>query len=314
MNTASISKTDTALPKVILVFGPTAVGKTQIVSRLFGGLGEVISADSMQAYRGLDIATAKPDESVKSGIPHHLIDIRDPDEQYNAGDFVTRADCLVVEICARKRVPVISGGTPFYLRNFIYGLPPTPPGDPVIRAEISREVEKEGPEHAYRRLLAVDPQTAGRISPRDVYRIKRALEVYRTTGRKLSSFPVSRTRREVFDMLLIGLDRPREELNRLIEQRVEKMFEQGLVTEVASLFAAGYGEGSPGMQGIGYREFLTMRKSGCLTLKEVRELIIRNTRRYAKRQRTFFRRFDGSRWFHPDDIKTIEKSIQSFLA
>lgn len=314
MSTVSINSPDTSIPKVVLVFGPTAVGKTETLVRLLGGTAEVISADSMQAYRGFDIATAKPDRSVLSIIPHHLIDIRDPDEQYNAGDFVKAADVLVADITARKRLPVISGGTPFYLRNFIYGLPPTPPVDPVIRAEIASEVEGKGPGYAYQSLLAVDPESAARISPQDVYRIRRALEVYRTTGRKLSSFPVPSVRRDLYDMLLIGLDRPRDDLYRRIEQRVEKMFEQGLVAEVASLLSAGYGEESPGMQGIGYREFLDMRKTGCATLTDVRDQIVGNTRRYAKRQLTFFKRFNGCLWFHPEETGIIEKSIRGFLA
>lgn len=313
MSTVSSSNPDTPRQKVILIFGPTAVGKTDILAELFGATGEVVSADSMQAYRGLDVGTAKPDRILRERLAHHLIDIRDPDEQYNAGEFVTAADEIIYDIASRNKIPIVSGGTPFYLRNFIYGLPETPPGDPAVRAQIVSEIERTGLKSAYDYLSAVDPETAAKISPRDTYRVERALEVYRTTGKKLSSFSVSHTRRRVFDMLLIGLDRPRDELNRRIELRAELMFEQGLVSEIASLMRAGYGEDAPGMQGIGYREFFRMRKEGCATLSGVREQIILNTRKYAKRQRTFFNRFPATAWFHPGEVDAISEKVRRFL-
>ena len=314
MNTVSISKPNTHRQKVILVFGPTAVGKTDMLESLFGTTGEVVSADSMQAYRGLDVGTAKPDKALQRRVTHHLIDIRDPDEQYNAGEFVAAADEVIEEIGSRGKLAVVSGGTPFYLRNFIYGLPKTPPSDPVIRAQITSEIRMNGIDTAYSQLFLVDPEAAEKISPRDLYRIERALEVYRTTGKKLSSFKVSHTRRKKFDMLLIGLDRQKEELDRRIEQRVGMMFEHGLVAEIGALILTGYGEDDPGMQGIGYREFFRMRKEGCLTLPGVREEIIRNTRKFAKRQRTFFKRFPSTEWFHPDETAAISETIERFLA
>lgn len=313
MSTVSINQTENKPQKVVLIFGPTAVGKTEILLELMAGEAEVVSADSLQAYRGLDIGTAKPEPEVLSRLPHHLIDIRDPDEQYNAGEFVAAADRCVGEIASRDRLPVVSGGTPFYLRNFIYGLPQTPPGDPAVRSQIEAEVEAEGADAAHARLARVDPETAARLSPRDNYRIKRALEVYRLTGKKLSCFSVSYSMRDVFDMLLIGFDRPRDELNRRIELRVNGMFQRGLVGEVASLISAGYTEGAPAMQGIGYREFLQMRQAGCITVSGVRDMITRNTCRFAKRQRTFFRRFPDTCWFHPSEKKRIAQTIERFL-
>jgi len=313
LSTVSIIKLENKAQKVVLLFGPTAVGKTELLVRLFEGNAEVISADSMQAYRGLDIGTAKPGMDLCALLPHHLVDFLDPDTQYNAGEFVKAADRLVAEISARGRTPVISGGTPFYLRNFIYGLPGTPPGDPGAREQIASEIEAEGTASAYRRLLAVDPEAARRISPGDTYRISRALEVYLSTGKKLSSFPVSSARRKTFDMLLLGLARPREELNRRIELRVNAMFGLGLVSEVASLIGKGYGEHSPGMQGIGYREFLQMRSAGCLTVSDVKESIIGNTRRYAKRQMAFFKRFPETFWFHPGQAADVRARILGFL-
>ncbi len=311
MSTVSTNKTDSK--KVLLVFGPTAVGKTDLLVELFSGKGEVISADSLQAYRGLDIGTAKPDKAVQEALPHHLIDIRDPHERYNAGEFVAAADELIADIWSRNRVPIVSGGTPFYLRNFVYGLPQTPPSDPAVRVAIDLEVQNDGIEAAYRRLQEIDPETANRLSPRDTYRIKRALEVYRLSGKKLSCHSVSYNRRKEFDMLLIGLDRPRDELHRRIEKRVGLMFRLGLVSEVASLVSAGHDETAPAMQGIGYREFFEMRRVGCTTLADVRDGIVTHTRKFSKRQMTFFNRFPDTAWFHPAEKKAVLSRVKEFL-
>lgn len=289
------------------------MGKTDLLMELFSEEGEVISADSMQVYRGLCIGTAKPDRAAMERLTHHLIDIRDPDEQFNAGEFVDEANRLVVAVEMRHRTPIVSGGTPFYFRNFIYGLPETPPGDGAVRAEVRSEIERIGLKAAHELLEKLDPVAARRIQEADRYRIERALEVIRATGRKFSSFAVSPTVRDDLDMLLIGLDRPREELYRRINRRVELMFEAGLPDEVASLISAGYGRHSPGMQGIGYREFLEMCETGCSTMSDVKDVIAGNSRRYAKRQLTFFKRFPGTRWFHPDQREAIREAVRSFL-
>ena len=300
--------------RVILIFGPTAVGKTDLLVRLFSDRGEIISADSMQVYRYMDIGTAKPGPDVVSRLPHHLIDIKNPDEQYNAGEFVQAADRLVPEIEARGRVSVVSGGTAFYFRNFIYGLPEAPPGDETVRELLKKELEAEGPGRLYRELEAVDPVTAGRITSADTYRILRALEVYRVTGSPLSGFAVRKEPRSLYRLLVIGLERPREELYRRIDLRVEGMFEKGLPDEFKLLLAKGFGRDDPGLKAIGYREFFEMREEGCPSLTDIKERIKRNSRRFAKRQITFFKRLPGIRWFRPDDEAAIREEVARFLA
>lgn len=291
---------------LVLLFGPTGVGKTELILRLFSGIGEVISADSMQVYRGLDIGTAKPSPEVRHRVPHHLIDILDPREQYTAGEFVHRAEELIPRIELRGHIPIISGGTAYYFRNFLYGLPETPVADPSIREWLDQRLLTEGLPHLYEELKRVDPVAGERISPRDTYRILRALEVYHATGRPLSAFPVPKTPRLDRPYLLIGLQRDREDLYQRIDARVEEMFRQGLPEEVARLMASGYREEDPGMRGIGYREFFRLGRLGCLTLSQIKMEIQKNSRRYAKRQITFFKSLPGVRWIDPDSINHLD--------
>jgi tRNA dimethylallyltransferase len=313
LNTASNRSINTDTLSVILIFGPTGVGKTGLLSRLFPGRGEIINADSMQVYRGMDIGTAKPDSELLRTLPHHLIDIRDPQNQFNAGDFVDEADRLVHEISSRKSLPVICGGTAFYFRNFIYGLPNTPPGNEETRDRIQSRIDETGLSGAYAELQKLDPVGAKTIGESDTYRITRALEVIEVSGKPFSSFRVSSTPRSEFRMLIIGLDRPRNELYSRINHRVAEMFRVGLAEEVAKLISGGCAARDPGMHGIGYKEFFDMRKQGCLTLKGLEERIARNSRRYAKRQLTFFKSFSEVHWFHPDSADEIGSLINEFV-
>ena len=298
MNTVSKNK----LP-VILIFGPTAVGKTDLLFRLFRGKTEIINADSMQVYKGMDVGTAKPSPGLLKALPHHLINIVSPSEQFDVGNFVNHANKLVPEILGRGKVPVISGGTAFYFKHFLYGLPKVPKSDPAIREKWGELCKQEGISSLYRKLKRVDPSSAERIKPEDEYRVQRALEVWDQTGTPLSSFPIPDTLRDDIDPLIIGLDRERGELYKRIDLRVEIMFRQGLLSEFRDLLKQGYDEDSPGLQAIGYREIFLFQRNGCLRLKDIKELIARNTRRYAKRQITFFRKIPEVRWFHPDDEK-----------
>jgi len=248
---------------ILLLFGPTASGKTAVLERLFSGgnslfPAEIISVDSMQVYRGMDIGTAKPSPELREKLPHHLIDIRDPREQFNAGEFVRLADEASRDIVRRGKFPVVSGGTGFYLSNFVRGLPPAPPSDAAIRLALKAELREKGAAPLRAELAARDPVSAARIHENDEYRLLRALEVFRLSGRPLSAFlrPGSGAAfRKEYRFLLIGLERPREELYRLINERCAGMFRAGLPAEVRRLFDAGYRPEDPGMKAIGYREF-----------------------------------------------------------
>ena len=300
-------------PFALLLFGPTGVGKTELLLRLFAGRAEVISADSMQVYRGLDIGTAKPDPDLLRSLPHHLIDIRDPREQYTVGDFVSSAEKLIISIGDGGKIPVVSGGTAYYFRNLIFGLPPAPPADMGVRARLEEECALQGTEEMHRRLRREDPTAADRISPRDRYRILRALEVQDISGRPLSSFPVPDSPRKDMDFLVVGLTRPREELHRRIDERVEAMFRRGLPGEVAGLMRRGFTDNDPGLKGIGYREFFSLKNDGCLRLKDAAELIKTASRRFAKRQLTFFRSLPGVLWVHPDDDAELSRIFSPFF-
>jgi tRNA dimethylallyltransferase len=261
----------------------------------------------------MDIGTAKPSIQERARIPHHLFDVAEPTEQFNAGRFVTEAERLIPEIRQRGGIPVVAGGTAFYITSLLYGLPEAPPVDPVVRERL-REMERdEGRAALYRVLWQSDPDAAARIQPNDRYRVMRALEVFQATGRSLFSYRWPRVPRSDMQFLLIGLDRPREELYRRIDQRVDGMFEAGLLGEVKALLDRGFGPADPGMRGIGYRELLDMRR-GCETLAEVRERIARTTRRYAKRQLTFFRAVPGVCWMSPDDREAIQGRLEAFVA
>jgi tRNA dimethylallyltransferase len=261
----------------------------------------------------MDVGTAKPSPESRSRLTHHLLDVADPSEQFNAGRFVTAAESLVPVIRSRGRIPVICGGTAFYITSFLYGLPECPPVDPQTRLRLRALEAEVGHERMYTMLQERDPGGAARIGPNDRYRIMRALEVLEGTGRSLFSFRWPRTPRHDFRFLLIGLERERGELYRRIGERVNRMFDDGLVREVKDLLAMGYGPKDPGLRGIGYRELLEMR-AGCLTFAEVRELIARSTRRYAKRQLTFFRAVPGVVWMRPDRPLEVREKVEAFIA
>ena len=293
--------------RAVVLFGPTAVGKTAMTEALFSGSAEIISADSVQVYRGFDIGSAKPDGHLLRLIPHHLIDIRDPWEQYTAGDFVRDAEALIPQIISRGRIPLITGGTAYYFRQLISGPSEAPKSDPEVRESVRREIEEKGSEWAYSYLGEIDPVSHGRIAAADIYRISRAIEVYRSSGRPLSSYAASSA--PDADYIIICLVRDKAELSARIEMRVDEMFRLGLYDEVRELFRKGADASWPAMNAIGYREFLEAAETGEASLLSIKESIIRNTRQYAKRQMTFFRSFASCRFFHPDDIEGIRSAL-----
>ncbi|MDR3304344.1 MAG: tRNA (adenosine(37)-N6)-dimethylallyltransferase MiaA [Treponema sp.] len=284
---------------VLILFGPTASGKTDVLERLFTGeapvcAAEIVSADSMQVYRGMDIGTAKPSPRLRAQLPHHLIDIREPNEPFNVGDFVRLADLCCADIAARGNIPVLSGGTGFYLKHFVHGMPAAPPSDADIRRELKAELLTHGVNRLAEELAACDPPSAARIHRNDEYRLLRALEVYRLTGRPLSAFAATASTgaRRQYRFLMVGLEHSREALYARINARAAAMFRAGLADEVRRLFAAGYTPRDPGLRAIGYQEFFEEAADGAFSLKrdlaEVETLVARNSRRYAKRQNTYF--------------------------
>lgn len=286
---------------VLVLIGPTGCGKTDLLLELFGsgarpGLpaAELVSADSMQVYRGMDIGTAKPSARERALLPHHLLDLRDPDEQYMVGDFVRLADEACGDIASRGRLPIVAGGTGFYVRNFLFGLPSGPEADPAIRAAVARDLAQGGPEALRAELAALDPAAAERIKPRDLYRLCRAVEIQRQTGRPQGDFAPPTSLRSRWNFLVVELARPRDEVYARIGTRVEAMMAAGLADEVAALRAAGYGPGDPGLKAIGYSEFLEAEAEGRgRDLPAIAQAIKLDTRRYAKRQLTFFRGIPG---------------------
>lgn len=296
---------------VVVVFGPTAVGKTDFLLH-FEHIAEIINSDSLQVYRHMSIGTAKPDNSVTCRIPHHLIDCIDPDDEFSAGDFVREADRLCQEIYSHGKLPVISGGTGFFLKNFIYGLPSAPASSKEIRIQLQKRLEKEGLEALREELHSKDPESWERIKPLDSYRILRALEVFYSSGSPLSDFKLPDTVRSGYRFLLIGLIRDRAELYERINGRVEAMFRAGLPEEYKKLRAMGYRSACPGLRAIGYREFSLMEELGSLTLNDVKELIKQNSRNYAKRQITFFKALPDVHWLHPDQWQDAVEMVSNF--
>jgi tRNA dimethylallyltransferase len=294
----------------VFLFGPTGVGKTRFLTEVFPPGFEVVAVDSVQVYRGLDIGSAKPTPEEQSLVPHHLIDIRNPSQTFDVGDFVCEASVAAASIRDRGRVPVLSGGTAFYFQNYLLGLPQTPPSTPAARETSRLKWEAEGEEEFRRSLAVVDPASAARIQIHDSYRLQRAWEVWIQSGRPLSSF--GRTGAPAGACFLAGLDRPREELYDRIEARVDAMLAQGLEAEVRRLVSDGFGPQSPGMRGIGYAEWFPFVVTGEGTRDEVRDRIVLNSRRYAKRQLTFFRSLPGVVWYDPDDPERLLADLREW--
>lgn len=294
----------------MVLFGPTAVGKTALTEELFSKGFEIINADSVQVYRYLDIASAKPEKELVEKIPHHLVDIRFPWEQYNSGDFCKDAERLIKEINERGNIPLITGGTAYYFKQLLYGPSSTPESNPKTREEIQRTIDDIGLDKAYEMLMSLDMAAANKIDKNDRYRISRALEVIKDTGRPLSSFPVSDTLREDIDFVIIGLKREKKELEDRIRKRVDIMFDSGAVREMKALLSMGADLSWPGMQGIGYREWFNAMESGEVNISIIKDMIIRSSIKYAKRQMTFFSSFSDTLWFSPNDTKEIKEYLE----
>ena len=303
---------------MVVLLGPTAVGKSELLHTLLPALRElrveVINADSRQVYRGLDAGTAKPSPRLRGALPHHLIDVVDPDVQFTAGDFVRAADRLVGEIHRRGGRVVIAGGAAFYLWSFLHGLSAAPPADADLRRALSERMRREGARKLHQDLARYDPAAAARLPAGDRNRVLRALEVYQLTGRPWSAFQPPESVRRDYELSILGLHRERPDLYERIDRRVTEMFAAGLPAEVAALRAHGYGRDTPGLRSIGYAEFFA---AGChpgADHAEVGRLIRRNTRRMAKRQLTFFRRFPDIGWLPATGADRVAASLRGFLS
>jgi tRNA dimethylallyltransferase len=296
---------------LIAVLGPTATGKTSLGMRLAQELdGEIINADALQVYRGLEIGTDKPPPELRRAVPHHLIDILDPEEPYSAGEFARRARPLIDDIRRRRRTPILVGGSGLYLRAVLEGLSPIPPTDPEVRAALEARCASDGLAALYQELRGVDPATARRLTPGDRQRILRALEVARSSGRPLSGWLAERPQGgERSSAVKLGLTLPRTILYDRIASRVTDMLERGWVEEVKTLLQAGVDPRSPAFQAIGYRQ-LARHVQGGWDLEAARDDTIRATRRYAKRQMTWFRKEEQVRWIPAAEP---ERGIRSWL-
>lgn len=301
-------------PRVLCVVGPTASGKTKMavaLARRFGG--EVVSVDSMQIYRGMTIGTAAPTAEEMEGVPHHMIAVADPAEQWSAARFCQAADACIQDILSRGKLPVLAGGTGLYLDALIRGddfAPGSQGGE--VRLRLQRELREQGPEALLERLRTVDPETAGRLHLRDEKRILRALEIYEQTGEPMSLRDrQGRQRPDRYEAVYIGLSfRDREDLRRRIDRRVDDMVRQGLLQEVQDLLDSGLPRDATALQAIGYKQFLAVADGAATTDQAVEEVKLRS-RQYAKRQLTWLRRNPDIHWILWDREPDFPAALQN---
>ncbi len=299
----------TAVPRKVspvAVVGPTAVGKSEVVLALARACGqdvpfEVVSADSMQVYLGLDLGTDKPSRDVRSWIPYHLIDILEPTALFSAGAFVRLATRAIDAIGSRHRIPLIVGGTGLYLRALRRGLWPSPAPDPSLRERLWSRVEEEGQERLHQELARMDPERAASIHPHNVKRVVRALEVFYQTGRSLTDWHSSSWNGAGLPLKVVGFFRSREDLRRRVEARVARMLAAGWVDEVEGLLARGVPHDAPALKGLGYRQIVAGLRAGLADPHRVANEIQNATLAFAKRQMTWFRREPVDVWINLTD-------------
>lgn len=297
-------------PKILVIVGPTASGKTRMAVELAQRHnGEVISADSMQIYRTMDIGTAKPTKEEMGGIPHHMIDVADPEEDFSVARYVEMAARCVDDVLERGKLPIVAGGTGLYIDSLLSGrtFAPFSP-DSALRGELERELAEKGGQAMLEALAQVDPEAAQRLHPNDHKRIVRALEVYRSTGKTITQH--NRETQAIpprYNALTIGLAfQDRQAMWRRIDQRVDEMVAAGLEDEVRRLLTSGISPKCTAMQAIGYKEF-TQALSGEMTWQEATDVVKLRSRQYAKRQLTWFGRNPNTRWVRWDDPPEFEQ-------
>ncbi len=300
---------------IIAIVGPTASGKTRLSVEIAARLGaEIISFDSMQIYRGMDIGTAKPTIEERRGIPHHMIDIADPWEDFSVSRFVEQADKILQDLLSQGKPVVLVGGTGLYIDSLIKGLEFAPLPQSGIREELTTIAQEQGIEVLMERLRAVDPESAERIHPSNQKRVIRALEIYLESGKTMTQHNLeTQEKPDKYDPLWIGLDYVnRKALYSRIDRRVDLMIEQGLLQELERLLAQGIPEQATAMQAIGYKELIGYIHGDC-SLEQATALLKQSSRRYAKRQRTWFRRNPKINWLLLEDEPDFEKVLCSCL-
>jgi len=302
-------------PLVLAVLGPTACGKSALGLALAERLdGEIVNCDSTAVYRGFDIGTDKVPPGEQRGIPHHLIDIADPTEVYTAAQYARDANRVIREIHARGKLPILVGGTGFYYRALTRGLFPGPGADEALRKRLDRVADKKGPERLHRMLRHVDPDSAERIMPRDRKRLVRALEVYFSTGRPLTAhFEATRSPVADCDVAAIGLKIPAPLTAERVTRRVDQQFARGIVDEVQGLLARGVPRGARPFGGLVYRQVIEMI-AGVRDEGATRALVVRENRRYARRQLIWFRKEPNLIWFdgpgeQPETLHRVEDAL-----
>ena len=293
----TLRETYTALKPLIVLVGPTAIGKSRVAVDVAKSLNaEILTADSTQVYRGMNIGTDTPSETERQRVPHRLINLVEPDEPFNAGEFRRYATREIMRLYERGRLPFVVGGSGLYVRALLRGLWDSPPVDRSLRRSLEQELRLRGGESMYQELSRVDPETARRLHPRDSVKVLRALEVYRQTGAPLSrAHRESQGRAAPFHALVLGLTMDRAELYRRIDDRVDVELAKGLVVETRTLLAKGYSRDLVSMKSLGYRQMAGYLE-GEYSFDEAVRRLQRDTRHFAKRQMTWFRKEPGLRW------------------
>lgn len=299
---------------LVVLLGPTAVGKSRVATQVAGHFDtEILTADSRQVYRGMDIGTDKPTVAERQGVPHRLIDVVDPHEAFNAGWYRRVALEEVDRLYAANRLPFVVGGTGLYIRTLVRGLCSAPEADPHVRADLKKLRDTRGRDGLYAELLRTDPDTAARLHPNDESKVMRALEVYRLSGRPISRIQEEhRFQERPFSALLIGLQRTTEALYRRIDERIDWQLTHGMVEEIRSLLAQGYGRELPSMKGLGYRQVGAFLANEYDYAEMVRRFK-RDTRRFAKRQMTWFRKEPGIVWLSIEEGEIPEQTAKRVI-
>ncbi len=300
--------------KIVIICGPTGIGKTSFaikLARFFNG--EIISADSMQIYKHMNIGTAKPDAEELKLATHHLIDFLDPKESFDAGLYMKAADQSIQKIINTGKIPIVAGGTGLYIRALLYGLFRVKPASQDVLKQLNRKLNGKGTLFLYKKLVKCDPEAAKTIHPNDAFRIIRALEFYKTNQQKISKRKTDHNfKKNRYDYIKIGLYEEREKLYERINKRVDIMLSQGLLKEVVNLVESGYSLSLKPMQSIGYKHMGMFIKNE-VGWEEAVRLLKRDTRRYAKRQFTWFNKERDIYWVKFSQLEKAKSLIKEFL-